>query len=407
MSDLSLRSRYANNPIHEEDELTERLERSGRSMIRINIGDPARYFKTPKYVIDACVRALREGHSHYSNPFGIPELRQEVAARYRRMYNVRADEDDVIVTQGVSEALIFFNALLLNDGDKAMVFRPYYTQYVPDLMLFGGKPMIERYDEEIDWSIRTDELERHIKKELKGSKKRPKYMIITNPNNPTGTVLDERILKEIVEIAKNYGILLISDEIYDEIIYNGAKFTSISQLAKGVPHMILNGASKDFDATGFRLGFVVMPEHDRKTEEIKERLKKFTMIRLSVNTPAEYAMVDALKKRAEHRAAVRKMTEEIARRANFATKMINDSDYMRSVVPRGAFYIFPKLDMKQLRLGDDSEFTRRLLIEEGVQLTRGSGFGEKNHIRIVALPPKQVLAEAIDKINKFCKRHSK
>lgn len=404
---LSSRSKYARNPLHEGDDLANELAEEGKHLIKVNIGDPPRYFKTPRYVIDAYVRALREGRTNYSSPYGIPELREAVARRYKRMYNVDSSPDDVIVTQGVSEALIFLNAALIDEGDKAVIFRPYYTQYEPDLMLFGGRAVMERYSEEVDWGIKTDELERHIKADLAASRKRPKYLIITNPNNPTGTVLQPRILKEIVSIANNYGMLLVSDEIYDEIVYNGAKFTSISQLADGVPHVILNGASKDFDATGFRLGYLFAPGDDRHSIELKEQFKRFVTIRLSSNTPAQYALAEGINRDREHRQELGKMVAQIADRANFAAKLINESEYMHTVVPKGAFYIFPKLHMDRLKLKNDHEFAIGLLEEEGVQLTRGSGFGEPNHIRLVALPEKPILQLAIEKINRFCKRHSK
>ena len=407
MSILSYRSRYAMNPLHEGDDLASELEGAGKRLIKVNIGDPARYFKTPRYVIDAYVKALKDGHTSYSSPYGIPELREAVAERYRRMYNVDANSDDVIVTQGVSEALVFLNASLIDWEDKAVIFRPYYTQYAPDLMLFGGRPIMERYREEIEWGIMTDDLERHVKADISESRKKPKYLIITNPNNPTGTVLPARILREIVDIANNYGMLLVSDEIYDEIVYNGARFTSVSQIADGVPHLILNGASKDFDATGFRLGLALLPGEDKASVELKEQFRRFATIRLSCNTPAEYALAEGLSRHAEHERAVGRMVREIADRANFAAKLINESEYMHAVAPKGAFYIFPKLHMNRLKLRDDRDFAMRLLDEEGVQLTRGSGFGEPGHIRLVVLPEKKVLELAIEKINRFCKRHSK
>ncbi len=404
--ELSIRSRYAINPIQEEDAVAYSLMKAGKEVIKLNRGDPAIYFKTPKYVVDAYVKALREGKTFYADPIGVKELREAVSKRYKSIYNINVNPDSVIVTQGLSEAIIFLNAALINEGEKAVIFKPYYTQYIPDLEIFGGRAVLERYDEKINWNIDIDSLEKSIKRDFKKSNK-IKYMLITNPNNPTGTVLDRKVLSDIVEIAKNHDIMLISDEIYDEIVFNGAKFTSISKLANGVPHMILNGGSKDFAATGFRVGFVVVPEEDKVSKAVGSKLGDFAKIRLSGNTPAQYAIAEALNKEREHKDAVRKMVSAIGKRASLVSRLVNESEFMDAVEPKGAFYVFPKLDMKKLALKNDTEFVDKLLKEEYVQLTRGSGFGESNHVRIVALATENVLEDAMQRIERFCRRHSK
>ncbi len=403
---LSKRSRYAINAIQEEDAAAAVLSRSGKKIIKLNRGDPPAYFKTPEYTLKAYAKAILEGKTYYSSGVGLEELRIAVAKRYKRMYAVDVSPDDVIVTQGISEALLFINASLINQGDRAVIFRPYYTQYVPDLELYGGVPILERYVESMDWSIDPDRLDRSIRKDLSRGR-RPKYLILTNPNNPTGTVLSSGVLEEVVEIANNYGMILVSDEIYDEITYNGAKFKSLSSLAKGVPHIILNGASKGYDATGFRIGFAIVPGDDDVSDAIKSKLKDFAMVRLSANTPAQYAMAEALNREREHGIAIRRMRKEIAERVNFAVNLLNESKYLHVVRPKGAFYLFPRFEKEELKLNDDHGFVEKLLKEEGVQITRGSGFGERNHIRIVALAPNEILEEAILRIEKFCRRHSK
>jgi len=317
---------------------------------------------------------------------------------------LNADPDDVIVTQGVSEGIDFLNAIMINAPEKAILFRPYYPLYPLYLRENGGIPLFENYYEQLGWNIDTDKLERTIKKE---AKKRPKYMLITNPNNPTGTVLDRKVLEEIAELANNYDILLVSDEIYDEIVFNNAKFTSVAQVAKGMPYMIMNGASKAFDATGFRLGYVIIPEHDRKSEAIKQAFVNYAQARLSANVPAEYAFAEAIENVKEHEKTVKSLVKEIGKRANLATQLINQTVYLHAVEPNSAFYVFPKLNKDVLDIKDDKEFVARLLNEEGIQVTRGSGFGSPDHIRIVALAPKDILSQAINRINEFCERHKK
>ena len=404
---LSGRSRYAVNALHEENSIAQRLERKGKRIIRLNQGDPPLYFPTPKYTVDAYVKALRQGRTGYSDFPGIGPLREAIARKHRKQ-GVPLDPEDVIVTAGVSGALQFLNEALVSRGDSAILFRPYYTVYIPWLGMSGGAPIFEDYDERDNWNIGME----HVRASLRRLKqrnrlKRVKYMLITNPNNPTGTVLRHSIIKEIVDLANEYDILLVSDEIYDEIVYNGATFTSIGRLARGMPHVILNGASKNYDATGFRIGYAAIPERDGLSMALKRAFSDFASVRISSSTPAQYAFADAMNNEAEHRRELRKMVNSIESRVNFAMKLLDENPYLSTVEPNGAFYIFPRVDLRSLGMKDDAAFTRKLLGEEYVQVVRGSGFGSPNHFRMIALPPKAELELAIDRINRFCRRHAR
>lgn len=404
---FSKRSRYAENPIEEEDRTAEVLQKAGRHVIQLNRGDPPVYFPTPKYIINAYEHALEEHKTAYSRAEGVHALVHAVQERYRRLYNMHMSEESIIVTQGVSEALNFINSALINDNDMAVIIKPYYTLYNPVLRIYGGHPIMGIYDESNKWDIDINGLEKKLEAIPRERRKRIKYMMITNPNNPTGTVLSASVLKQVVDIANEYSLLIISDEIYDEIVYNKARFTSIGKLAKGMPHIILNGASKDFDATGFRIGFMVIPGQDRLSNAIKSKMSDYAKVRLSVNTPAQYAVAEAMSNISEHKKAIGAMVKSIEDRVNYAAKLISENDFLSMVKPNGAFYLFPKIDMKRLRLKSDAEFVDKLLKQEYVQLTRGSGFGMPSHIRIVALPPKDILGYAINKINDFCIKYAK
>ncbi len=405
---LARRGRYAVNPISGDDSIAIERERAGKEVIRLNQGDPPSYFPTPKYIIDAFVEALRAGKTSYSDPTGIKELKQAIIGRYSGLYKMGLEDNDIIVTTGVSEALKFINDSLINTGDNAILFRPYYAVYLPYLKLAGGVPLFENYAEADGWNIEIEHVNRSISAlKRSGRLNRVKYLLLTNPNNPTGTVLRRQILEEIVEIANENDIMVVSDEIYDEIVYGGAKFTSIGEIAQGVPHMVLNGASKNFDATGFRLGFAAVPEKDPLSKEVKKRLADFAKVRLSVNTPAQYAFAAAMNDRAEHRRAIRSMVKGIEERVNWAVKRLKENEYVDVVKPNGAFYVFPRLHMDRLRVKDDADFEARLLRETGVWVVKGSGFGAPGHFRIVALPPKKTLDYALGKINDFCTRIAK
>jgi alanine-synthesizing transaminase len=403
MGILSKRSAYAGNPIEEEDRVADELSAERKRIIKLNRGDPAVYFRTPKYIIDAYVDALRAWHTGYSDPRGIRELRDAIARRYLRKYRLKTDARHVVVTQGLSEAIAMLNAALIDPGNLAVLFRPSYPLYRQYLKLNGGSEVDGRYDEKRNWSVEVDALARLLNALPRG--KKPKYMLVTNPNNPTGTVLGRGVLKELADLANEHGILLVGDEIYDELIFRGTRFTSLCEVAKGMPYVIMNGASKDFDATGFRLGFLLIPEDDRTSAEVMEKLTDFAMLRLSANTPAQYAFAEGLNNRAEHDRALKPMLKQIEERVAFATRLVNESGSMEAVAPHGAYYLFPRISPGAFGFKDDREFVDRLLKEEYVQITRGSGFGEKDHVRLVALPTKDILESAIGRINRFCRRH--
>ncbi len=408
MGILSRRSRYATNPIREDDDLADSLRRKGKKVIRLSTGDPPAYIPTPSFMIDAYVRALKEGKTSYSRSEGIWELINAVIGRYKRTYGISLHENDIVSTQGISEGLHIMNSAMINEGDYAITFKPYFPAYASMLNLEGGSFLFEQYHEDDRWSIDADEVAKSVKSIKRSPKgRRLKYMLLANPNNPTGTVLHRPALEAIVDIVNENDILLISDEIYDEIVYNGAKFTSVSKLAKGMPHVILYGASKNYQATGFRIGFMIVPESDRTSMKLKAMFADYARSRLSINTPAQYAVAEAMNNVKEHNKAVKHLVKLVSERTNFAVDLLDKNPFMTTVRPNGAFYILPRVDFKGLKLKNDAEFVSKLLIEENIQIIRGSGFGAPGHIRLVSLAPKEILGHAINRINAFCERHAK
>ena len=194
MSVLSRLSAYAGNPIEDTDELAARLKKKGKKIIKLNQGNPTAIFPTPKYIIDAYVSALKEGKTGYSFHAGIPELRQAVADRQNRLYDADFGLEDVIITQGVSESISFINSTFVDPGDRAVLLRPYYPTYLTFLKTVGGVPLFADYSEKEGFKFNPDSLEKALKKE----RKMPKFMIFSNPCNPTGTVMRRDELKEVV-----------------------------------------------------------------------------------------------------------------------------------------------------------------------------------------------------------------
>ena len=200
---------------------------------------------------------------------------------------------------------------------------------------------------------------------------------------------------------------MISDEIYDEILYKGTKFTSVSSLAKGVPHMILNGASKNLIATGFRIGFCITPENDKKSVSLRDSISILSNSRLSANTPSQYAVAEGISNKEEHKKALRDFIDKVERRSSLSYKLSQESEFLKAVKPTSAFYIFPQIDLNILKINTDKDFVELLLKEEHLQVIRGSGFGMPGFIRMVTLPSEDKITEAFSCIERFCKRHKK
>jgi len=395
---ISKNSKFIGNPIRKLDLIAEKISREGKKVIKLNTGDPARYFSPPKSLEKGYIKAIKEKKFFYSSSLGVRELREEIAKRYKRDYNLEVSEDRIIIAQGISELIYFLNASIIDKEDSAILFKPFYPPYLPNLLFFGGKPLFSKLNEEKDWQLDTDDLRRKIKRE----KKKPKYLLIINPNNPTGSVFDRKKLEEIVEIAKDFDIFLVSDEIYDELVYEG-EFTSICEVAKGIPYAIFNGASKSYVATGLRLGYAIFPEDDKKSEEIYKKFVDFASLRLCCNTPAQYAFAEALKNEKEHKAFLKKFLRELKKRIELSTKLTNEIDCLKVKKPKAAFYIFPKIDFSKLKIKNDKKLVEELLISQYVQVVDGSGFGSPGHIRIVTLADEETLKEAFQRISEFFK----
>jgi len=398
----SKNSKFVGNPVRKLDLLAEKLSIEGKKVIKLNTGDPAKYFSPPKTLQKAYIKAIKENKFFYSSILGVKELREEIARRYKKYYNLEVRDERIVVAQGISELINFLNASLIDINDSAILFRPFYPPYLPSLLFFGGKPLFVDFDEEKEWSIDVDILRRRIKNQ----RKKPKYILLINPNNPTGSVLSKKELEEIVEVAKDFDIFIVSDEIYDELVFN-EKFTSICEVAKGIPYAIFNGASKSYVATGLRLGYAIFPEEDKKSNELYKKFVDFASLRLCANTPAQYAFAEALKNEKEHKVFLRKFLKELKQRVKLSTKLANEIDCLSVKEPKAAFYIFPKVDFLKLKIKNDKELVEKLLIKKFVQVVDGSGFGSPKHIRIVTLADKQTLNEAFQRISEFFKEERK
>jgi len=369
-------------------------ERKGKEIIYLNIGDPVKFdFDTPEHVKEALIEAVKEGYNWYSPSEGLLELREAICEKERRVNRVDISPEDVLVTSGVSEAIFVTMAALVDEGDEVLVPDPCYPPYVSYVRFFGGKPVFYRTVEENGWQPDVDDVRSKVTDETRG-------LVVINPNNPCGALYDEKILKGLVDLAGEHEILLVSDEIYDRIIYE-KRFVSLSHIAKDVPVLGLNGFSKCYLMTGWRMGYMYFHDPEEKLTDLRRNVAKEARIRLCCNTPVQRAAVEALRGPQGH---IKKMVEKLRKRRDYSWKRLSKIEGISCAKPEGAFYVFPKVHGVGSRWKNDFEFVRQVLEKTGVLLVHGSGFGEtygSGHFRGVFLPEIEVLETAFDRLERF------
>jgi len=373
------------------------MAKRGKKIYYLNIGDPVAFdFDTPRHVKQALAKAVEEGENAYAASEGLLELREAISQKEKRVNGLEISADKIIVTSGISEAIQMVMAALIDIGDEILLPGPTYPPYISYAKFFGGKPVTYETVEESGWQPNIDDLRSKISKKTRG-------IVIINPNNPCGALYGEKIVKQILDIAGEHKLPVLSDEIYDQIIYE-KKFVSTSRLAKDVPVIGFNGFSKAYLMTGWRLGYVYFHDQNGELEELKESVEKEARIRLCVNTPVQKAGIAALNGPQKH---IKEMIEKLGERRNYALKRLNEIDGISCTKPEGAFYFFPKIRDIGQRWKRDRDFVLQLLQETGVLFVHGSGFDPvygAGHFRGVFLPPIPTLKEALDNVELFMEK---
>jgi aspartate/methionine/tyrosine aminotransferase len=379
---------------------TQELIKNGKKIYYLNIGDPAAFdFKTPQYVKDALCKAIDEDNNYYSVSEGRPELREAIVRKEKRVNNVDITSNNVIVTEGISEGIEMVLAALVEKGDEILFPGPTYPPYISYTKFFEGTPVSYETIEDEGWIPNIDDLR---------SKISPKTcaIVITNPNNPTGSVYSEKMIKEMLDIAGEHNLPVLSDEIYDQLTYE-KEFVSTANLSKDVPVVGLNGFSKVYQMTGWRLGYMYFKGEGKQLDDLRMGVEKQCRIRLCANTPVQIAGAAALDGPQDF---VKGIVEKLKQRRDYAWKRLNEIGGISATKPEGAFYIFPKIHDVGTRWKNDMEFVVQLLKETGVLIVNGSGFDPvygKDHARIVFLPPCEELEEAFNCLEQFMKKKEK
>jgi aspartate/methionine/tyrosine aminotransferase len=376
---------------------TQKLIREGRKIYYLNIGDPPAFdFTVPQHVKDALCSAVQENSNYYSPSEGLPELRQAVADKEKRVNNVDISPEDVLVTEGISEGIQMALAAIVEKGDEILFPGPTYPPYISYTRFFEGTPVSYETSEKEGWQPNVDDLRKKITKKTRA-------LVIINPNNPTGALYGKKMVKEMLSVAAEHELLVLSDEIYDQITYSD-QFYSTASLAKDVPVVGFNGFSKAYQMTGLRLGYLYFKGKGKALENLKLGVEKECRIRLCANTPVQKAGAAALNGPQDH---IKGVVDRLRERRDYAWKRLNEIEGISSTKPEGAFYIFPKIHGVGIRWKNDMQFVIELLRETGVLVVNGSGFDPvygAGHVRAVFLPPVPILEEAFGELERFMKQ---
>jgi len=397
MFKVTERARSVEYAIRDVMVFAKKLEKDGKKIFYLNIGDPNKFdFDTPSHIKEALIKAVKEGANWYAPSEGLPELREAICEKEKKVNGVKIQPQDVIVTQGISEGIQMLMAAVVEDRDEVLVPGPTYPPYMSYVKFFGGKSVSYETVEEDNWQPNVDDLRKKITAKTR-------VIVVINPNNPCGALYNEKVLKKIIDLAGEHNLLLVSDEIYDRIVFKEG-FVSAAHIAKDVPVVGMNGFSKTYLMTGWRLGYMYFCDPEGKLAELKECVTKETRVRLSANTPVQKAGVAALKGPQHH---IKELVKKLRERRDYAWKRLNQIKGISCQKPEGAFYVFPKVDGVGSRWKTDKDFATQLLEKTGVLTVPGSGFDPiygSEHFRAVILPPVKTLETAFDQLEQFMKR---
>ncbi len=380
-------------------ELAQRMEEEGHKIIKLNIGNVGVFgFDPPEEIQLDMIRNLSNA-SAYSDSKGIFAARKAIMQYCQEKGIQGVALDDVYTGNGVSELIVLSMNALLNDGDEVLVPAPDYPLWTAAVSLSSGTPVHYLCDEGKDWAPDLNDLRKKITP-------RTKAIVVINPNNPTGAIYSKEVLLEITKIAREHGLILFADEIYDKMLYDAEKHVSLASLSTDVVTITFNGLSKNYRSCGYRAGWMVVSGDKEMVRDYIEGLTMLASMRLCANVPGQYAIQTAL----GGYQSIHDLVSEggrLAKQRDLAWKLITDIPGVTCVKPKSALYLFPKLDSEMYPIEDDQQFVADLLKEEKVLLVQGSGFnwGKPDHFRVVFLPHEDVLKEAIGRLARFLERY--
>ncbi|GAA0598730.1 pyridoxal phosphate-dependent aminotransferase [Kribbella sandramycini] len=378
-------------PVLEE---AQRLEAAGHKILKLNTGNPAAFgFECPPEILEDIVRHLADAHG-YGDAKGLPAARRAVVQHYQP-WGVQLDIEDVYIGNGVSELIQMAVQALLEDGDEVLIPAPDYPLWTAAVALAGGKAVHYHCDEQSDWMPDPADIEAKITD-------RTKALVVINPNNPTGAVYDHDLLVALTDICRRHGLILYADEIYDKILYDDATHTPLASLAPDVLTLTFNGLSKAYRVAGYRCGWLAVSGPKHHATSYLEGLTILSNMRLCANMPAQHAVATALGGHQSIKPLVLPGGRLLEQR-NTAYDLLTQIPGVTCVKPKGALYVFPRLDPAVYPIKDDRQLVLDLLRTEKILIVQGTGFNwpTPDHIRIVTLPHKDQLTDALTRFATF------
>ena len=377
------------------------MEEEGQKIIKLNIGNLAVFgFDSPEEIQQDMIRNLPNS-AGYSDSKGIFAARKAVMHETQKQGILGVTLDDIYLGNGASELIVMATNGLLDDGDELLLPAPDYPLWTAAASLSGGSPVHYICDESNGWMPNLNDIRAKITPRTKG-------IVVINPNNPTGALYSDELLQSIVDIAREHGLVIFADEVYDKVLYDGVKHTPIASLSEDVLTLTFNSLSKSYRSCGYRAGWMVVSGDKRVARDYIEGLNMLSNMRLCSNVPGQWAIQTAL---GGHQSINDLVCEggRLRRQRDLAHELITAIPGVSCVKPSAALYMFPKLDPQVYPIADDQQFFMELLQETRVMLVQGTGFNWKtpDHFRIVFLPHEDDLREAIGRVAKFLETYRK
>lgn len=372
-----------------------RMEANGMDILKLNIGNPAPFgFNAPDEIVVDMIYNLRHSEG-YSESKGLFAARKAIM-QYCQLKGIpNVGVNDIYTGNGVSELIMMSMQGLLDTGDEVLVPMPDYPLWTAAITLAGGKAVHYLCDEKADWNPDIDDMRKKITQNTKG-------IVVINPNNPTGALYPKEILEQIVQLARENGLILFADEIYDRLVLDGETHTALASLAPDLLTVSFNGLSKSHKVAGYRSGWMCLAGEKSHAKGYIEGLNLLSSMRLCSNVPAQSVIQTALGG-IQSGEALLKPGGRMYEQRNYIYEALNNIPGISAVKPKAAFYIFPKLDTEKFNITDDQKFTLDLLRAKKILLTCGTGFNwkEPDHFRVVFLPEIRVLEDAMEKLADF------
>ena len=376
-----------------------RLEEEGHRILKLNTGNPAAFdLEAPEEIVQDMIRNLPNAQG-YSDSRGLFSARKAIMQYCQQKNFPQVELDDIIIGNGVSELVVMAMQALLNNGDEMLVPAPDYPLWTAAVNLSGGRAVHYLCDEQSDWYPDIEDIRSKITSKTRG-------IVVINPNNPTGAVYPEELLEQIVQLAREHGLIIYADEIYDKILYDGTEHTAMASIADDVLCISFNGLSKSYRVAGFRAGWLIASGPKHLARDYLEGLEMLASMRLCSNVPAQYAIQTSL-------GGYQSINDlllpggRLLEQRNTIYSLLDQIPGVSCVKPKGALYVFPKLDPKVYPIHDDEKLILDLLLQEKILLVQGTAFNWPNpdHLRIITLPRVEDLESVATKLERFLDRY--